>query len=133
MLCLDHASVATPTPTTPPDFAQTSRVLSSVFKALSTKDPVPIDQSDSRAKRHDLASTKSVSIDQSDPPGHMDRVLKFTRCEAEILAGEVTAVSAGTNHTAFINSERQRETETETDREKQRQRQVTDRERESWS
>ena len=117
MLCLDHASVATPTPTTPPDFTQTSHVLSSVFKALSTKDPAPTDQSDLRAKRHDLASAKSVSIDQSDPPGHMDRALKFTRCEAEILAGEVTAVSAGTNHTAFINSERQRDRETERDRE----------------
>ena len=117
MLCLDHASVATPTPTTPPDFTQTSHVLSSVFKALSTKDPAPTNQSDLRAKRHDLASTKSVSIDQSDPPGHMDRALKFTRCDAEILAGEVTAVSAGTNHTAFINSERQRETDREKDRE----------------
>ena len=121
MLCLDHASVATPTPTTPPDFTQTSHVLSSVFKALSTKDPAPTNQSDLRAKRHDLASTKSVSIDQSDPPGHMDRALKFTRCDAEILAGEVTAVSAGTNHTAFINSERHRETERDRQRERDRE------------
>lgn len=93
-----------PTSATPPDFTQTSRILSSLFQAINTKESASIDQSDSRAKPQSLSATKSSTFDQSDCPDHMERVLNFTQCKTEILAGEVTAIAAGTSHTAFINS-----------------------------